>query len=250
MASLNFHRLQALLMSSKLDDELTPQSSSHTTETTCLVNRCTAFAFYKPKPMITDLTKGGMGDVARHMSQGSGALPKPVGQLDRCTTGLMIFTCDGLLTEHLNNHVSKSYRVWYLGCTGPNVKPNAELTDVEVQALLAGILLEREQRHVRFDSVELRGGEELKNVELPSGEVIRKFRYCADVSISSGAFHVVKRLFDSVGRSVSALHRLRVSGLVLDDLGLDGPGSFCELSPPQLSLLWGGCDCQAKRDYH
>lgn len=77
-----------------------------------------AFALYKPRPMITDMTKGGMGEIARRMCPTRP--PKPVGQLDRCTTGLMIFTTNGRLTCHLNSHVSKTYRAWYDGWTSSN----------------------------------------------------------------------------------------------------------------------------------
>ena len=39
------------------------------------------FAFYKPRPMVTDLTRGPMAAAARRMCPE--APPKPVGQLDR-----------------------------------------------------------------------------------------------------------------------------------------------------------------------
>lgn len=184
-----------------------------------------------------------MGDIARRMRP-AGPMPKPVGQLDRNTTGLMIFTCSGRLTEHLNNHVSKTYRVWYLGSSGPGVTPRLELTDTEIDSLLKGIYLEREQRHVCFDSVERKGGEELTSFTLPSGDVIRKFRYSADVSIHCGVFHVVKRLFDAVGANVSWLQRIRVSDLTLQETGLETPGEFCKLTAEQTSLLWGNCHCR------
>merc|ERR1712039_833633 len=82
---------------------------------------------------------------------------------------------------------------------------------------------------------------ELPSVTRPSGEVVRKFKYSADVTIHRGLFHVVKRLFDAVGKSVHALHRLGVGGLLLQDLGLREPGEFCELTGAQRSLLWGDC---------
>eukprot|EP00928_Gymnodinium_smaydae_P040875 TRINITY_DN27690_c0_g1_i1.p1 TRINITY_DN27690_c0_g1~~TRINITY_DN27690_c0_g1_i1.p1 ORF type:complete len:287 (-),score=81.01 TRINITY_DN27690_c0_g1_i1:141-1001(-) len=202
------------------------------------------FAFFKPKPMITDLRKGGMGDVARRMCPG-GPMPKPVGQLDRNTTGLMLFTCCGRLTEHLNNHVAKTYRVWYLGSSGTGITSRLELTDSEVQRLRDGVFLAREQIHARFDEVRRLGGEELPSFRKPSGEIIQKFRFCADVTIRCGAFHVVKRLFDAVGAAVSELQRIRVSGLALEDLKLPAAGDFCELSAKQRALLWGNCACRS-----
>eukprot|EP00927_Polykrikos_kofoidii_P059524 TRINITY_DN54674_c0_g1_i1.p1 TRINITY_DN54674_c0_g1~~TRINITY_DN54674_c0_g1_i1.p1 ORF type:complete len:289 (+),score=46.99 TRINITY_DN54674_c0_g1_i1:328-1194(+) len=204
------------------------------------------FAFFKPRPMITDLTKGGMGDVAREMGRlCSGPRPWPVGQLDRNTTGLMLFTRCGRLTEHLNNHVSKTYRVSYLGCSGSSIAMKGELTDDEVRSLLHGCFLQREQVHVRFTSVERRGSEQLPCVKLPSGEVIQKFRYQADVSIERGLFHVVKRLFGHcVARSVSELQRLSVAGLTLDAAGLREPGDIRKVTQEGLAALWGGCPCR------
>ncbi|CAE8642201.1 unnamed protein product [Polarella glacialis] len=171
----------------------------------------TAFAFFKPRPMITDLTKGGMGDVARKMCPS--CPPKPVGQLDRCTTGLMIFTTNGRLTCHLNAHVAKSYRAWYEGWICSDGRCNGELTDVQLTDLLAGIELSRDDGRARFESVERCEGEEMDPVRLPSGELLRKFLYSAVVSIRCGKFHVVKRLFSSVGKGVVRLQRLSVAGL-------------------------------------
>ncbi|CAJ1411517.1 unnamed protein product [Effrenium voratum] len=156
------------------------------------------FAFFKPRPMITDLTKGGMGEVTRRMC--AAAPPKPVGQLDRCTTGLMIFTLDGRLTCHLNSHAAKTYRAWYEGWTSSNGRSCGELTDAECQQLKEGIELSPKDGWAAFQSVQRLGGEELPPVQKP-GEEIRKFRYCAEVRIKCGKFHVVKRLFMSVNRS-------------------------------------------------
>ncbi|CAE7769477.1 rluB [Symbiodinium necroappetens] len=187
-----------------------------------------AFALYKPRPMITDMTKGGMGDIARRMCPTRP--PKPVGQLDRCTTGLMIFTTNGRLTCHLNSHVSKTYRAWYDGWTSSNGRSSAELTDEQCQQLREGICLSRGDGWANFETVQRRECEELPSIQLPTGEKMRKFRYCADVRISSGKFHVVKRLFMSVGKSVIRLHRLEVAGLSLEKCGLERPGDFVQLS--------------------
>eukprot|EP00439_Symbiodinium_sp_Y106_P080822 s558_g19.t1 len=199
-----------------------------------------AFALYKPRPMITDMTKGGMGEIARRMCPTRP--PKPVGQLDRCTTGLMIFTTNGRLTCHLNSHVSKTYRAWYDGWTSSNGSTSSgELTDEQCQQLREGICLSRGDGWANFETVQRRECEELPSVQLPTGEEIRKFRYCADVRIRSGKFHVVKRLFMSVGKSVIRLQRLEVAGLSLEKCGLERPGDFVQLSDEQIALLWKDC---------
>ncbi|CAE7616911.1 rluB [Symbiodinium natans] len=201
-----------------------------------------AFALYKPRPMITDMTKGGMGEIARRMCPSTP--PWPVGQLDRCTTGLMIFTTNGRLTCHLNSHVAKTYRAWYDGWASSNGRSSGELTNEQCQQLLQGICLSRDDGWAKFETVERRDSEELPSVQLPTGEEIRKFRYCADVRIRCGKFHVVKRLFMSVGKSVIRLQRLEVAGLSLEKCGLQRPGDFIQLSDEQIDLLWEDCSCK------
>eukprot|EP00746_Dinoflagellata_sp_MGD_P024748 gnl/MRDRNA2_/MRDRNA2_158107_c0_seq1.p1 gnl/MRDRNA2_/MRDRNA2_158107_c0~~gnl/MRDRNA2_/MRDRNA2_158107_c0_seq1.p1 ORF type:complete len:245 (-),score=37.75 gnl/MRDRNA2_/MRDRNA2_158107_c0_seq1:30-764(-) len=224
------------------------------------------FAFYKPKGMKTDLKKGGMADVVQRMMEFSKAgyyqenieivepcidgRVWPVGQLDKNTTGLMVFTNSGKLTDHLNNHVSKSYRVSYEGWKresqegATSHESQLELTEDECKSLLTGTFLEKENRHVCFDCVELRGGRE-HGVIHKAGETFHKFMFTVDVSIKCGVFHVVKRILKNcVGKSVHALHRFRVGDLLLEDLGLQQPGDFCELTVPQKQLLWkGDCEC-------
>ncbi|CAK9046002.1 unnamed protein product [Durusdinium trenchii] len=150
-------------------------------------NDLPVFAFFKPRPMITDLTKGPMGEVARRMCPE--APPKPVGQLDRCTTGLMIFTLDGCLTCHLNSHAPKTYRAWYDGWRRRDGRSCGELTDLECQRLLEGVELSRGDGFAAFESIERLGGVQQPSVQ-KSGEEIEKFQYSADVRIKCGKFHV------------------------------------------------------------
>lgn len=235
-----------------------------------------SFAFYKPKPMVTDLSKGadrgGMADAARSMADKASLqeLPKPVGQLDKNTTGLMIFTTDGGLAFHLNNHVAKTYRVGYIGCEGTGFKSRTELTEEEIRQLSGGttnehggqgLWLAKEQRHAHFESIVLGATKELEPIrvlekptgkkraagdETAEGRLVRRFHHEVVVTIRGGAYHVVKRLFDWVGKSVYSLHRCRIGDLQLSDLPLEHPSEFCELSEQQVALLWGSCSLCAK----
>eukprot|EP00434_Breviolum_minutum_P011413 symbB.v1.2.010064.t4/scaffold652.1/size176119/5 len=112
-----------------------------------------------------------------------------------------------------------------------------ELTDAEVQRLKEGVELSREDGFAAFQDVERRGGVQQKSVKSKSGEEIEKFQYSADVRIKCGKFHVVKRLFMSVGKSVVRLQRLAIGGLSLDDCFLHTPGDFKELSAEQIQAL-------------
>eukprot|EP00930_Biecheleria_cincta_P011714 TRINITY_DN11477_c0_g1_i1.p1 TRINITY_DN11477_c0_g1~~TRINITY_DN11477_c0_g1_i1.p1 ORF type:complete len:429 (+),score=66.25 TRINITY_DN11477_c0_g1_i1:211-1497(+) len=89
------------------------------------------------------------------------------------------------------------------------------------------------------------GCEELPPVQLPNGERMEKFRYSADVRIRCGKFHVVKRLFMSVGKSIIRLQRLAVAGLSLEGCGLQEPGDFVRLTEEQRQLLWQDCPCRS-----
>eukprot|EP00913_Durusdinium_trenchii_P024332 g22843.t2 len=194
-------------------------------------NDLPVFAFFKPRPMITDLTKGPMGEVARRMCPE--APPKPVGQLDRCTTGLMIFTLDGCLTCHLNSHAPKTYRAWYDGwrrvvASSQTWNANACWRHAFSRCrTLAGRWLCRLRIHRKAGWCSTTQREE-----------IEKFQYSADVRIKCGKFHVVKRLFMSVGKSVLRLQRLAIGELSLEACGLQEPGDFVELTAEQVEALW------------
>eukprot|EP00930_Biecheleria_cincta_P011719 TRINITY_DN11477_c0_g1_i14.p1 TRINITY_DN11477_c0_g1~~TRINITY_DN11477_c0_g1_i14.p1 ORF type:complete len:121 (+),score=21.08 TRINITY_DN11477_c0_g1_i14:100-462(+) len=105
--------------------------------------------------------------------------------------------------------------------------------------------LSRDEGWARFESVERTGCEELPPVQLPNGERMEKFRYSADVRIRCGKFHVVKRLFMSVGKSIIRLQRLAVAGLSLEGCGLQEPGDFVRLTEEQRQLLWQDCPCRS-----
>eukprot|EP00435_Cladocopium_sp_Y103_P057910 s142_g20.t1 len=127
---------------------------------------------------------------------------------------------------------TKTYRAWYEGWRSTE-RSVGELTDSEVQRLLEGVHLSRDDGFAAFQHVERRGGVQQKSVwHKSTGEEIEKFQYSADVRINCGKFHasgmrnatkVVKRLFMSVGKSVVRLERLAVGALSLEDCGLYEP---------------------------
>ena len=132
----------------------------------------------------------------------------PVGRLDKDTTGLLILTCDGELNHRLlspGRHVEKRYRALVDG------EPGEEA----VAAFEAGIDL---------------GDFTAKPAQLkllgPS---------LAEVVITEGKFHQVKRMFSAVGLEVIALHRCAFGPLELDpDLQ---EGRWRELTAEELLAL-------------
>jgi 16S rRNA pseudouridine516 synthase len=138
--------------------------------------------------------------------------PFPVGRLDKDTEGLLIITNDGQLAHQLlspKKHVPKKYFAMIDGV----------VTEEDVKAFRAGVVLD--------DGYETKPGELtiLKSSETSEIELV----------IKEGKFHQVKRMFESVGKTVTYLQRLEMGPLKLDEtLEL---GEYRELTEEELELL-------------
>lgn len=137
----------------------------------------------------------------------------PVGRLDKDTTGLLFLTTDGELNHRLlapGRHVDKTYRATV---DGP-------LTEADVAAFAQGLHLSD------FDAqpatLDILSSSEKESVAL--------------VTVHEGKFHQIKRMFEAVGRQVTALHRLTFGSLALDE-GL-APGQWRELTEAELNALY------------
>lgn len=118
----------------------------------------------------------------------------PVGRLDRDVTGLVLLTDDGQLAHRLISPRWKAGKLYRAECAG-------RLTGDDVRAFAAGIeLSDFTARPARLTV--LRSGDE---------------RSVADVELTEGKFHQVKRMFEAVGREVLYLKRLSMGPLVLDE---------------------------------
>ncbi len=132
----------------------------------------------------------------------------PAGRLDRDTTGLMLLTDDGVLAHDLlapKKHVEKVYET--------ELDIAADATDVE--AFAAGIDL---------------GDFTSKPAKLTILDGNR-----AEVALTEGKFHQVKRMFEARGKTVVKLHRKSMGPLVLDD-SLK-PGDWRELTEEEVKKL-------------
>ena len=132
-----------------------------------------------------------------------------VGRLDEDTTGLLLFTDDGALIHRLTSpkhHVPKVYEVL----------AKHPITDEQVAALLAGVVLEDDPEPVRAIAVE------------------RTAECGLRLTLGEGKYHQVKRMLAAVGNRVEGLQRSRFGALVLPrDLAL-GQWRWVELA--QLGL--------------
>ena len=107
---------------------------------------------------------------------------QPVGRLDQDTTGLLLLTDQGSLIHRLTHpkrHVAKVY----LATTRHAVDA------LQVQALLAGVVLHDDPSPVRALACEVRAPCTLQ------------------ITINEGRYHQVKRMVAAVGNRVEALHR-------------------------------------------
>lgn len=136
----------------------------------------------------------------------------PVGRLDKDTEGLLILSNDGKMAHNIlspKKHVPKTY---YAVIDG-------KVTDADVKAFKKGVTLE--------DGYET----------MPADLTVLKSDWESEIEliIMEGKYHQVKRMFESVGKSVTYLKRTQMGALQLDEtLGL---GEYRELIQEELELL-------------
>ncbi len=131
----------------------------------------------------------------------------PVGRLDRDTSGLIVLTNDGELTQRLT-HPSYEKEKEYL-LTTDTAFSNDELSEARAGVVLVDGLL-------KPDLIEPAGGKTYRIV------------------IHEGRKRIVRRLAAYFGKSVRRLERIRIAGLKLDDLD---EGGYRSLSAEEKSSL-------------
>ena len=132
----------------------------------------------------------------------------PVGRLDKDTTGLLFLTTDGELNHRLlspGRHVEKRYRALVEG------EPDAK----DAEAFAAGM--------------------DLGDFTAQPARLTMLGPSLAEVVISEGKFHQVKRMFSAVGHEVISLHRCAFGPLELDPALAEG--QWRELTAEELAAL-------------
>ena len=164
---------------------------------------------YKPAGILTaarDAKQPTVMDLLPPVYRGIGCMP--VGRLDKDTTGLLILTCDGELNHRLlspGRHVDKRYRA----------VTDGELTQKDVEAFAAGL--------------------DLGDFTAQPAQLTILKPALAEVVISEGKFHQVKRMFAAVGHEVLELHRDAFGPLKLDPALREG--EWRELTPEEEKAL-------------
>ena len=136
-----------------------------------------------------------------------------IGRLDKETSGLLLITDDGPFLHRVispRSHVAKRYVA--------TLDRPLEGTEAEVFAAGA-LMLEGETEALAPAVLE------------PTGP------QTANLTITEGRYHQVRRMFAAVGNHVTALHRDRIGGLALpDDLA---PGDWRILTPDEQAAIFG-----------
>ncbi len=136
----------------------------------------------------------------------------PVGRLDKDTEGLLILTNDGKIAHSLLSPKKHIPKVYYAVIDG-------KVTEADVKAFKKGVTLDDDYQTMPADLTILKSDYE-SEIEL---------------TIMEGKFHQVKRMFESVGKTVMYLKRIQMGGLKLDE-GLE-LGESRELTAEEFELL-------------
>jgi len=138
----------------------------------------------------------------------------PVGRLDYDTTGLILLTNDGELTNklaHPSSKIEKKYIVKIEGLIHGN----------EVKRLCDGIVID--------GKMTARAKVKLKNIDMTNNKSL------LEVTIHEGRNHQVRKMFEAVGYEVLKLKREKYAFLDLSGLK---PGEYRKLTNKEVAILY------------
>ncbi len=138
----------------------------------------------------------------------------PIGRLDYDTTGLIILTNDGNLTNilsHPSNHVPKTYVA----------KLSHSLTPSDLMRLKSGVVVDGKKCTPT-------------RVKLKKNDLDKDYAL-VELTIIEGRNHIVKNLFKELGYLVDKLSRIEYAFLTLDNLK---SGEYRELSIKEVKKLY------------
>ena len=169
---------------------------------------------YKPRGVITSASDEKGRKTVLDLIESSNRL-YPVGRLDYDTSGLLLLTNDGELTNlliHPRNKIPKVYIAKIEGCVIPD----------KVRSLCKGVIIDGKKTgkcKVRIKKIDKR-----KNSSL------------IELTIYEGRNHQVKKMFEAIGYNVIKLKRESFAGLTLDGLT---SGKYRHLSIKEVKRLYG-----------
>lgn len=170
------------------------------------------YMFNKPRGVVSTLIPQDERPCLDNFRKNNG-LPDsviPVGRLDSDSSGLLIWTDDGLLSQQLCLPATKVWKVY-------EVLLDAALEQAQLPILLTG-------------KIELDGRPCLPARLTAMDATGRNWKF----SIREGRNRQIRRMMNSVGREVLQLHRVVYGPLRLGNLA---PGQFRELSVTEIETL-------------
>ena len=142
---------------------------------------------------------------------------KPVGRLDKDTSGILLFTDDGEFAHRLlapKSHVSKTYLV---GC-------EKDVTGEDLEKLRSGVNLGDGEESMPAEAEYAKGN---NGAEINPDEEINPKEIL--LTIREGKYHQVKRMLAATCNKVTALKRIAFGNVRLSDFDLkEGEGVFTE----------------------
>ncbi|RUR34797.1 pseudouridine synthase [Vreelandella andesensis] len=137
---------------------------------------------------------------------------QPVGRLDVDTTGLLLLTDDGQWSHRVTSPRHRCAKVYIADLAEPMEGDAAQWA---INQVAQGLLLDGEET-------------------LTQPALLRFITpQQAELTITEGRYHQVKRMFVALGNHVNALHRRSIGDVVLtDDLA---PGEWRELTPEEIA---------------
>ena len=181
-----------------------------------MINRDNAKKYYllnKPRGVISAVSDDkGRSTVVDYINTNERIYP--VGRLDYDTTGLIILTNDGELTElltHPKNQIPKTYVA----------KIEGLLNKDDIDRLRAGVMIEGRKAYIK--DFKIRD----KNFEAKTSIV--------EVTITEGRNHIIKKIFESLKHPVIRLTRIKIAFLEIGNLK---SGQYRELTIKEVKKLY------------
>lgn len=169
----------------------------------------------KPKDFLTTTDDPeGRKSVMDLVKNATTARLYPVGRLDRNTTGLLLLTNDGDLTEKLMHPSHKAKKIYQVDLDKP-------FSNEDLMKVRNGVILE--DGPMKADDV----------------DIVSPDRKCVGIEIHSGRNRIVRRIFEHLGYNIERLDRVMYAGLTKKDLPRGTWRFLSEMEVTNLKYLRG-----------
>ena len=143
----------------------------------------------------------------------------PVGRLDYDTTGILLLTNDGTITNKLTHPSGSIEKTYFVKCDGI-------INIDDIKQLEKGIIL---------DGVKTKKSKaKIKKIDK------RNRKSCVEITITEGRNHQVKNMFAAVNHKVLKLKRIRYAFFTLEELNLS-LGEYRKLTIKEIKKLYNYC---------